>query len=378
MSRSIRRARKYQRKFLKRIAQTAALPPSTERDDLLERERRRYARSAGVKATHLRRMKRHKRKSDVTIAHMADHTNVLTPCHRPVTYWLKGKPSGGFRRICDPPTKIRLGQLIAKDLISAQVRPDPRLYDWPGRGVHRYVTDIRQALQIVGPHAFITDIRDCYEHVNLDNLYVMNLLPAELIRSFIDTRNLSFRRSHRQSDDHVGSMVPVSYSADPTGLMQGGPASSAIVVALLGNVSGSFPADVWGGGIADDFIVVGACPQIANGAGEDLTRYLTGCPLGPSEYKPRQIVDAHDGFHHVGCLFWQSGDTVETCIPAEKLDALIARMAARIQNPKPEDRHRNVDHFIRKALGPYPWAPDWQRERINEAAHEAWATSRAG
>jgi hypothetical protein len=377
MSRSISKARRFQRKLLRCITRTAALPPSAERDQRLNRERDRYVRSAGVKAAYLRKMKRHRAKADAAISKMANRSNVLTAYNRPVTWWYKAKDSGDVRRICNPPTKVRLGQLIAKDLIVAQVRPDQGLYDWPGRGIHRYVSDICNALETVGPYAFITDIRDCYDHVNIDNVYELDLLPAELIRSSIDTRCLSFRRSHRQSDD-IASRVIVLNSADPCGLMQGGPASSAIVVALLGNVSGSVPATTRVSGIADDFNVVGADRPIVGDAGEDLTRYLTECPLGPSEFKRPQVFDVRDGFHHVGCLFWQIDDTISALIPPEKLDALIDRMAASIANPVSEDRGRSVDHFVRKALGPYPWAPNWQRERISEAAYGTWSVSRAG
>jgi hypothetical protein len=372
MTKSIRRAQRYQRKFLDRIAHTASLPPSSERDALLEREKNRYMASAGVKAARLRGMKDLRRKSDAAIAWRADRTNFETPCAQPVDWWLKEKTSGGMRRICNPPTKVRLGQLIAKDLITAQIRPDRCLYDWPGRGIHRCVADIGDALQTVGPVAFITDIRDCYERVRLDNLYSMNLVPTELIRSSIDPRHLSFRRSHRVSDDENYHMVTGTYSADPTGIMAGGPASSAIVVALIGNLSRSVPAEVWLGGYADDFGVVGAERGIVANAGEKLTRYLTGCPLGPSECKPPQTVDARDGFHFLGCFFWQFDDRVETCIPADRLESVIAKMIDGIENPAAADRDRDVDHHVRKALGPYPWAAAWQRDQIAEAAEAAW------
>lgn len=370
MNKSIRKARRFQQKFLKRIARTAALPSSPERDALLQTEQLRYATSSGVKAAYLRRMKRHRRKSDTEIARLADRINVLSPCTQPVPWWPKQK-SGGCRRICNPPTKPRLGQLIAKDLLIAQMRPDDCLYDWPERGIHRCVTDIGNALQTVGPVAFITDIRDCYEHVQIENLYRMNLLPTELIRSSIDVRHLSFRRSHNRGD-HDDHIVADTCSADPRGLMQGGPASAAIVVALLGDVSRSIPAPSWVAAYADDFVIVGADREIVASAGEDLTRYITECPLGPSECKPPRIVDVRDGFHFLGCLFWQFSDNVETCIPGDHFESMIDGMVSNILNPAPDDEHRNVDHFVRKALGPYPWAPEWQREQIAEVAEAAW------
>jgi len=370
MTRGIRRAQRYQQRLRDRIAQTAALPPSPERDALLQRERLRYVTSGGVKAAHLRRMKRHRGKSDVAIASMADRINLLTAPTQTVPWWPKQKRSGGVRRICDPPTKPRLGQLVAKDLIVAQIRPEPHAYDWPGRGVHRCVTDIRNTLQSVGPHACLIDLEDCYQRVEIDNLYRMNLLPTELIQSSIDVRHLSFRRGHcHRVDEHI---VTDMCSADPQGLMQGGPASSAIVVALLGDVSRGISAPVWVGHYVDDFIIVGAEREIVTGAAEELARYLTECPLGPSECKPPRHVDARDGFRFLGCLLWQSGDEVETCIPPERFDSIRDKMVTNIRNPSGGDEHRNVDHFVRKALAPYPWAPPWQRELIMEAAEGAY------
>jgi hypothetical protein len=373
LSRSLSNARKFRLKLLRRIARTAALPPCPQRDALLDRERRRYAMSGGVKAALLRAMKRHKRKNDFTIARMADRFNVLTPRKRPVPWWYKGKDSGGVRRICDPPTKIQLGQLIGKDLIVAQVCPDPCVYGFAGRGIHRYVADIRNALETVGPWAFVTDIRDCYEHVNIDNIYKLDLLPTELIESCIDVRKLSFRRRHHSSR-LTDYMVPVQNSTDPRGLMQGGAASAAIVVALLGNVSSSVSQEVWPGGIADDFIVIGADRHVAEEAGGDLTRYIIECPLGPSEFKRSQVFHVGVEFHHVGCLFSKplgAVATVETCIPADKFEAMIERMSANIENAKDEDRHREIDHFVRKALGPYPWAVAWQRDQVLDEAQAA-------
>ena len=91
------KARQHQRKFLRRISRTAALPASRERDAQLQRERHRYATSAGVKAAYLRRMKHHRNKSDDAIAHLADRFDVLTPCTEPVSWWPKEKRSANLQ-----------------------------------------------------------------------------------------------------------------------------------------------------------------------------------------------------------------------------------------------------------------------------------------
>ncbi|MEO8455873.1 MAG: hypothetical protein ABI454_12015 [Sphingomicrobium sp.] len=364
------KARRFRNKLLKRIARTRALPPSPARDAQLEAERRRFMMSGGCKAVILRGLKRLKGKTDQQIFRLADRIDLSTSCDRPVRWRYKEKKSGGVRQICNPPITVRLGQLIARDLLIAQVTPDRCLYDWPGRGIHRHVADIRTALETVGLYAFTLDIRDCYEHVDIDNVYGLKLLPPELIRSSIDPRYLRFRQSHQVSESNLPYVVAHHNSTDPRGLLQGGSASSAIVVALLGNVSASFPSSVWGGGIADDFIVVGQDHDMVDDARGKLARYLTECPLGPSEFHWAS-VDVRVGFQHVGCLFMSIDEIVETLIPEGKLDALIERMTAVIRNPPPEESGRAVDHHVRKALGPYPWAVDWQREHVAECAAEA-------
>jgi hypothetical protein len=378
MTKTMNKARRFHRRLLKQIARTAALPASPERDEQLERERRRLMTSGGCKAVHLKRMKHLKAKPDEEIFRLADRIDLSTACTRPVPWWCKDKEkkSGEARKVCNPPTKIRLGQLISRDLIVAQVTPDRCLYDWPGRGIHRHVADIKSALETVGPCAFKLDIRDCYEHVDIDQIYELNLLPPELIRSSIDPRFLRFRQSREVSGNRSPYALAQHNSTDPAGLMQGGAASSAIVVTLLGNVSVSFPTGLWGGGIADDFLGVGTDQSIIDDARGKLARYLTECPLGPSEFHITN-VDVRVGFQHVGCLFMSVDGVVETWIPDAKLDTLIGRMKERIANPSPEDRGRDVDHHIRKALGPYPWAVDWQRDHVAEQADEAWKLNHA-
>lgn len=353
------------------MARTAALPPSDARDAKLARELDRYVRSGGVKAAHLKKYRHLKRRPDQVIFRLADRFDCLTACHSPVPWFLKAKRSGGSRQVCKPPPKLWLGQTLARKAITNQLTPVDALYDWPGRGIHRHVADIRNALAARGPHVFMLDIKDCFDSVDPGAVYGLDLLPRELIESCIDSRLLTFRHSIHTED--LSLVDAGSNLADPRGLLQGGPASSAIVVALLGNVFRGLNPCLWAGGIADDFIIIGGDRAMVDDAGGELARYLTGCALGPSKFHTA-TADVRDGFQHVGCLFQKIGDDIECWIPEGKLDALLARMEAEIRNPCDDDRGKRVDHFAAKALGPYSWAADWQKEHVREHAADVWLT----
>lgn len=368
---TIKQAKRFERRLSQRIARTAALPASSERDARLDRERRRYTRSGGVKAVHLRKMRRMKGRADQTISRLADSLDVLTASNQSVTVHAKAKRAGGVRPICVLPTKLSLGQKIAGKLVTQQIAPPRGLYDWPGRGIHRHVADIRDALAERGPFAFMLDIRDCFDSVDLNAVYDLNLLPRELIEASIDSRLLTFRHSNRGDD--LSLCFAASNWADPRGLLQGGSASSAIVVALLGDVFRGLHPSLWGGCYADDFIIVGSDRAMVDDAGGELARYLTGCPMGPSKFHTA-TGDVRDGFQHVGCLFEHFEDGTECWIPEGKLDDLLARMTSQIRNPRADDRDRSAGHFAAVALAPYPWAAKWQRQFIDETAVETLLT----
>jgi hypothetical protein len=363
---TIPKARRYQRKLLERVQRTASLPSSPERDSMLAVERYRYARSAGVKAARLRAMKRLRRWSDFRICQLASSVDVLTPCAAPVQWRHVAKRSGGWRQVCDLPTKARLGQLIARDLIVAQVRPSMRLYDWPGRGVHRYIDAVRTGLSDAGPFAVTIDVIDFFSSVDIGAVYALNLLPDELVRSVIDTRQLRFRCN----DDRIPPCYHQLTSADPSGLLQGGPASSALAVALLCGVVGGLQSETPLLCYADDFVVLGRDQDSTEIAAGELARHLAGSAMGP--LRVRSVTqDVRDGCGHAGCQFVSIDCEVECWIPDRRLDAVIARMKERILTSSTEERARGADHYARVAMGPYRWAAPWQHSHVLEEAEDA-------
>jgi hypothetical protein len=366
------KARRYQRKLLARIQRTASLPPSPERDTMLEVERERYVRSGGVKAARLRTMKRLRRLPDSKICRLANSMNILTPCAAPVRWHHRQKRSGGWRQICDLPTKARLGQLIARDLVVAQISPPEQLYNWPGRGIHRYVEAVRDALSDAGPFIVTMDVANCYSSVNVGAVYALNLLPDELARSCIDSRYLRYRYvSDGQSPSHH-----CSTTADPCGLLQGGPASPVLVVALIGDIFAGLPADSRPRGYADEFAVFGHDQSSAESAAGELARHLAGSRMGPLHVRS-VTQDLRDGCGHVGCQFLSIGGEVECWIPDHRLTAVIERMKERIRAASSEERARGADHFARVAMGPYRWAARWQHDHVFEEADEALEQARS-
>lgn len=360
-------ARRFRRRLLVRIRRTSALPPSPHRDAQLRRESERFARSPGVKAAQLRSLKKLKLLPDAAIARRAEHLDLTTACDEPVLWWPEEKKNGGYRQICDLPVKARVGQLIARDLVLAQWSAPPHFYDCPGRGIHRYVEAVRAAVTNMGPHVLLADIIDCYPSTNIAAISRLNLIPDEIVRYSLNPANLTFHHADDQPRERSPWFPCLDRTAewtDPRGLLQGGPASSALLVALLAGVGRLASQDCQVLGYADDFIIVAATPEAAGTAGGDLARYLTECHAGPL-HPHTDLRDARDGFQHVGCIFLQSGSDVVDCeIPDGKLTALIERTHRRIRTAWSEHRLRRPLQFVKVALGPYPWAPSWQRRFV--------------
>jgi hypothetical protein len=268
--------------------------------------------------------------------------------------------------LCDLPIKARLGQLIARDLIVAQITPPEHLFAWPQRGIHAYVDAMREAFAVGGPFAVTLDIENFYQSIEASAVYALHILPDELVRYCIDPHFLRFR--------YVGDRSSPAYhpvtAADPGGLLQGGPASPALVVALLGDIFVNVPASAFPRGYADDFAVFGRDQNSAEIAAGELARHLAGSAMGPLQV--RSVVhDVRDGCDHVGCYFVRIGDDVECWIPDSRLTAVIVRMKERIRAASPDERGRGVQHFARVAMGPYRWAVEWQRVHVLEEAEHA-------
>ena len=60
-----------------------------------------------------------------------------------------------------------------------------------------YITTACTGLSDAGPFAVTIDVIDFFSSVDIGAVYALNLLPDELVRSVIDTRQLRFRRNEQ-------------------------------------------------------------------------------------------------------------------------------------------------------------------------------------
>ncbi|WBL33755.1 hypothetical protein O5O51_03330 [Sinirhodobacter sp. HNIBRBA609] len=185
-----------------------------------------------------------------------DLSEALTLCDRinpwlrddaPVVWHFKPKPKGGHRVICKLPPKMKAVHRMLRDAIAAQLPRDELLYGIPGSGRD----DAARALKACQNAGFSclahVDIVDCFQRVNPDALYELPL-PKEVIHQQLDTRNIRFTGipyGTLSNTSPLGSIwnalngflhTTTHRPNGPTGLMQGSPASSAILAWLLRDI----------------------------------------------------------------------------------------------------------------------------------------------
>jgi hypothetical protein len=258
---------------------------------------------------------------------------------------------------------------MAKDLIHAFQRPDPRVFDWIGRGWLRYATALGRAIERHGPLVAVTDIKSCHESINPDALYRLHYLPAELIRWSLDYRNLSFRRVDEcQSNGfHASDGNPTG----PRGLLQGGPASSGLLTALIGDCVTEV-RQAYCQSYADNFALVGSAPVQMQQAVGELTRIVAGYHVGRLEFHEPQFFDARQGFEHLGFHFRLAGERVVIAPNMANSIRIVARIENRIAAADKVEFDAGPAEFIREQAAAFAIMPHMDLSGIAEAADQLW------
>jgi hypothetical protein len=358
----------------------AVLPRTPENHCLLSRERLAYARSSAVKFAIMMKLPAYRLRQDYdAVFRIAQTTDVLAPCPDAIRWWPQPKRTGGFRAICSLPLQPSLGQRIARDLIMAQFTPTERVYDWRRRGPHRYITSLGEALRTHGPHVMCMDIRSCYASVDIDAVYGLDLIPPELVRSTIDHRQLRFHRVQERDEGNDAIVVPtLMHVGDPTGpsgLLQGGPASSSLVAALLHGATESVATGIHCQSYSDNFANVGPTEEAVIEAARDLARYVTGLHSGRLDFR-QELWDVRDGFEHLGFRFQQRAGEIAVTLTEQKLFRALHRLHADLEiNGLMDEDDREV--LVRQALAPFPCLSRHDTELLRDQAWMHAATARA-
>lgn len=230
---------------------------------------------------------------------LRNSVNLWSDQQQPIVWYPKAKRSGGFRPICILPPALKAAHYMIAAAISAQLPPTDTLYGIRGRGVADAVLELKR-LQNAGFVYFgKSDIVNCFQNIDPNALYRLPL-PQEVIRHTLDHRNLKFTGGTGQfASQAVTGYSPIlryqlHKASGPTGLLQGSPASSAILAWLLKDIPTSMDARVV---LCFDNIMVAARTAAGcKGMMETLTAYFRHCPAGPLamcevEYADNQPIE---------------------------------------------------------------------------------------
>lgn len=318
------------------------------------------------------------RASDRSIERLAESINAFERQNEVVRWETQRKRSGqGTRHICKPGPKLRGASYLIKDVLEANLLPGTHIYDGKGRGRDAAVRDIKYALEAGYTACFVGDVRDCYQHVQPDNLAKLLPLPRALVEHCLDYRNLTLREIG--SNDRFGSLYSGGGARwnGPRGLLQGLPSSSIVLATLFNDlVEVIVPHDcrviLYG-----DNLFVGAKDNETILVVIALIRdYFHEHPAGPFDLNgSSKRVYPEDGFEFLSYFLSDADGSAEVDFSARRwseaedaIDRAIGRDIAR-----GDGFSRDAEEVIRDRFSGFRAINRWQtrlEERIDEAEDE--------
>lgn len=373
------RARKTASKLLKQLSRFARL---SEGEPFLRAAvhatRERYLASVPAKAAVLCSLVPSLEQRPETLFRLAKRLNVLSPRPRPIGWRFKERRSGSLRIVCNFPLEYRVSHLLALNLIRAQVEPRGHIFGWRGRGRDRAVAAIAHALRTHGQCVLVADVRKCFEHVAVDVLYDLDLLPSELIRNALDCRSLTFRRYGdvpRQRNGMPYGREELERTG-PRGLMEGSGPSDALIAVLFDDVASHFDEDVRLFVVGDNIVAVAPTAEAIRHARETLARYMVEHRAGPFFLRYEQTT-ASEGFDFLG---YRLGLSSSGEVQVEHSDANWNKAMGKLEEQVSRCGECDPDQLASEALQGFPAVTDEYRAMLREMAAEelAWAKQRLG
>ncbi|SHK41947.1 hypothetical protein SAMN05444000_12842 [Shimia gijangensis] len=202
----------------------------------------------------------------------------------PVEWYIKAKPNGGNRIVCDLPPELKAVHYMLAEALHQQFCRSANVYGVSGASRDHAALDLK-ALQNSG-HTYLakTDIVECFPSIDPTALFQLPL-PKEVIRRTLTIDNLMFTRKPDAKSvpyDVCGSTGDINdahKASGPTGLLQGSPASNIILAWLLNGIPTSTDSSVM---LCFDNIVVAARTSEGSRAmASTLAAHFERFPSGP-------------------------------------------------------------------------------------------------
>ena len=374
---TIHRSRLERDRRLRRIHRLAHSVPSVDQARQLVRQRDEYVRCPRIRlATVLERPQLH-RWNIKFLRGLVDEIDPTSECVEEILWKAEEKDAGGFRKICRHwPAQPLIGQALAKDLMTAQIDPHPRVFHCSGRGLHKYVNALAVAVEREGPFVWLKDIINCHPSVDPDAIYRLNLLPPELVRWSVDHRNLRFRKIYNSEEEErfrYRYIEGLWNSAAPTGLLLGGKSSSSLLTALIGDSV----IDVRHAcclNYADNFSLVGSNEDAMQQSEGELTRGLSGCRAGRLEFHETERFDARDGFSHVGFHFRLVNGYTRVTPNTGNLTNMAKRIERHLAAADDLAFRRGPEAFVMDEINKVRGLLNFSLTEIEEAVESLWLT----
>ena len=294
------RERRQQLAQIKRRA-TAVARGCTSRDHLRVAVERFFA-SREIAASIILDLDPHR-----SIAEVMAEASAIDPfldCAEPV-HWF-GKPGRNQARpICSFGPIQTVRHKMIKYAVEAQLIDDRHFFDLRGRGASNAVIAIAHALE-GRPFILTADIQSCFQSINVDALYELQLIPPEVVRYALDYRHLPIERREGEKNHADLRSTSKRYNGyhveapDPRGLLQGSPASNAFLRHLLSRVVRGVAGQAHVFLYVDNFFVVAGSDDVCGQIKDGLVRQLADCSLGPLHLGSVEISHICDGVEVLG------------------------------------------------------------------------------
>lgn len=286
-----------------RAAQIVKIANAAREGDV--RAARRYTRSffsgKNCKASHLI-LSGHQTGSIEDLLSYSQGWDVSAPYSEPVLIKRKKGSSSGHRQICTLPSRLKASHKMIASVIQAQTPNNDAFFHKKGGGRDRCVQKALNLLLAGFRYVSHIDINNCHPSVNLD---ILSFLPAQekYLRNTLRPENLKFKmKPEREKTEAIRacktlySYQDVCHSDGPTGLMQGSPASAAILSWILQDIPLPDALDGHVLVYADDILILASTIGKRREIERAVIQYLQGHPAGPFEMatKPYRLNHPFD------------------------------------------------------------------------------------
>lgn len=215
---------------------------------------------------------------------------------------LPKKTGAGRRPVCILPPLLKAKQYIILDLINASASPPAHIFDAPHKGVDHAIGRVIRALEDGYDWCWAGDIRDCFQHVAPSALRHRLPLASTLVRYNLDTRSLKFVYSGGvRCSERSHKVVEVIRRTGPAGLLQGAPASNAVLAYLFADMKDALgPLDCVLCVYADNLFIAAREQHCLHAARTKIAQYIETHPAGPFRLHQEQWFEKASSINFLG------------------------------------------------------------------------------